>query len=281
MLFRSVRLANFSAEATGATLSSFNLREALRATRDAEFKLMDGPNEVPLCVLGDHALFACPIPAQTVKTCWLYVRTGKPRPQAKPEEVRSALGSPIPSDQVLVRKTTISDESAYAKLLASDANLLKNPCFAAGLAEWTHSTERKDSRVSYGTSPTGGKFGAGFGKMTVPADEKGTWRGFYQKVRIRPDRRYFYGGFVSTDDADTSTAIHLHKHDGKGRNTLITSTSGTVSGTSPWSPTFGTFATSRDDATIVIHLTTQGHGTFAYDGLILAEYAHEIGRAHV
>ena len=65
---------DFSAEATGATLSSFSLREALRATRDAEFKLMDGPDEVPLCVLGDHALFACPIPAQTVKTCWLYVR---------------------------------------------------------------------------------------------------------------------------------------------------------------------------------------------------------------
>ena len=271
-----VRLANFSAEATGATLVSFNVREALHATRDAEFKLMDGPNEVPLCVLGDRALFTCPIPAQTVKTYWLYARTGKPRPQEKPEEVRSALGSPIPSDQVLVRKTTISDESAYAKLLASDANLLKNSCFDDGMAGWTHSTERKNSRISYGTSATGGKFGAGFGKMTVPADERGTWRGIYQKVAIKPERRYFYGGFLSTDNVDSPTSIHLHKHDRKGKNTLMTSTSGSVSGTTPWSPAFGTFATYQDDATVTIHLTTQGHGTFAYDGLIIAEYAHAL-----
>ncbi|MBR1588216.1 MAG: hypothetical protein IJ658_07815, partial [Kiritimatiellae bacterium] len=175
-----VRLANFSSEGCPSTLASFNLHEAVKATRNAECRLMDGVREIPLCMLDDHAIFTCPIPAQTVKTCWLYVRQGRPRPQEKPEEVRSALGSPIPSDQVLIRKTTISDETAFVNILKSSANLVKNPCFADGSAGWTHSKEAKGSRIAYETSATGGKFGGGFAKTTIPSDEKATWRGWYQ-----------------------------------------------------------------------------------------------------
>ena len=273
-LFRvPVRLANFSPEARAATIASFSLHEALRATRNADFRLMDGADEIPLCSLGDRVLFSCSIPAQTVKTLWLYARAGQPRPAEMPEEVRSALGSLIPSDQVLVRRTKISNEAAYTRLLASDANLVKNPCFENGSAGWTHSHEAKNTRIAYETPATGGRFGGGFAKMTIPADEKATWRGWYQTVPVKPGRSYFYGGLISTDDADTPTAIHLHKRDRAGKVTSMTSTSGGVSGTSPWTPATGTFITGADDASIVVHLTSNGHGTFAHDGVIVAEYA--------
>ena len=268
-----VRLANFSSAPMAASLSSFSLREAVRGTHDPECRLMDGATEITLCVLNDRALFSTSVPAQTVKTLWLYARRGKPRAEQKPKEIRSALGSVIPSDQVLVRKTTISDEAVFAQLLASPANLAKNPCFTDGMAGWRHSSEAKGSRIVYATPATGGRFGGGFATMSIPADEKATWRGWYQTVPIKPNRNYFYGGFISSDDADVHTSINLHKHDNKGKNTLMAATSGGVVGTSPWTPTFGTFATEENDATVTFHLTTHGHGKFAYDGLIVAEFA--------
>ena len=268
-----VRLANFSPEGSPSTLASFNLHEAVRSTRNADCRLMDDSGEIPLCVLNDRVLFTTAIPAQTVKTCWLYVRQGKPRPQEKPEEVRSALGSPIPSDQVLLRKTMISDMAAYEKILTSSANMTKNPCFTDGMTGWRHSNEAKGSRIAYEPSATGGKFGSGFATMSIPADEKAIWRGWYQTIPIKPNRNYFYGGFISSDDADARTTISLHKHDNKGKNTLMTSSSGGIVGTAPWTPTFGTFSTVENDATVTLHLTTHGHGKFAYDGLIVAEYA--------
>ncbi len=271
-----IRLANFSSEESPSTLVSFSLHEAVRSTRNADCKLMDGTTEIPLCVLDDRAIFTCSIPAQTVKTCWLYVRQGKPRPQEKPEEVRSALGSPIPSDQVLLRKTTVSDVAAYERILRSSANIVKNPCFTEGSAGWTHSKEAKGSRIAYETPATGGKFGGGFAKTTIPADEKPTWRGWYHYVPIKPNRSYFYGGFISSDNSDSRVSIHLHKHGKDGHTTSMLATSGGVVGTTPWTPTFGSFSTDDNDARISLHLTTQGHGSFAYDGIIVAEYARAL-----
>ena len=269
-----VRLANFSAIPMAASLSSFSIREAVRGTRDADFRLMDGATEISLCALNDRVFFSASVPAQTVKTLWLYVRRGSPNAGQKPEEALSALGSAIPSDQVLVRKTTISDEAAFANILKSSANLVKNPCFADGSAGWTHSKEAKDTRVAYETSATGGKFGGGFAKTTIPAGEKAIWRGWYQNISIKPDCNYLYGGFISSEDADTHTAIYLHKHDAKGRNTMMAHTLGGVAGTAPWTPAFGTFHAGNNDATATLHLTTCGHGKFAYDGIVVAEYAH-------
>lgn len=269
-----VRIANFSDTPIDSVLASVNLKEALRCLFDAEFRLHNGSDEVPLCVLGDRAFFTASIPAGTVRTYWLYLRpdrTPKQKPE-KPEEVRSALGSIIPSDQVLITRTRLSDKDAYAKLQGGSLNLLVNPSFENGMTGWTHTKEKKDSPISYEIVKTGGFLGGSFAKMAIPESAPATWRGWYQTVAIKPGRHYFYGGFLSTEAADKRSTIHLHKFNRKGENTLMTSASESVDGTSPWTPMFGTLAAGSDDVKISLHLTTDGHGTFAHDGLIFAEY---------
>ena len=277
-----IRIANFSDTPISSVLASCNIAEVLRSMRDAEYRLHSGSEEIPLCVLGTRAFFTASIPAETIRTYWLYLRPNqnKKRVSEKPEEVRSALGSIIPSDQVLITPTHISDREAYAKLLSSNLNRLVNPSFENGMKGWTHSNEKKDSRISYEIVKAGGLFGGSFAKMAIPESENATWRGWYQTVAIQPGRHYFYGGFLSADAADTRTTIHLHKFNRKGENTLMTCAPESISGTAPWTPVFGTLTANADDVRISLHLTTDGHGTFAHDGLIFAEYRHtQVGEA--
>ena len=268
-----IRVANFSDEAVASSFAALSLRDAVRGARNPEWRVEIGGKAVDGCLLGDQLLFACGVPARTILTCWMYVRDGAAKPAAPGDEpVRSALGSVIPSDQVLVTRTRIGDETAYRRLVESSANLVKNPCFAAGAEPWTHTQEPKDSPVRYEVVSAGGKFGGGFAKMVVPPTASARWRGWYQTVPLKPGRSYIYGGCLSGDDVDGKTTIAAHVIGKDGKTTKMLATSESISGTAPWTPTFGRCTAGKDDAKLVVHLTSRQHGTFAYDGILVAEH---------
>ena len=268
-----IRIANFSDEAIESSFAAFSLRDAVRGARNPDWRVEADGQAVDCCALGTQVLFPCKVPARTIRTCWMYVKDGEAKAAAeKPEEVRSALGSVIPSDQVLVTKTRISDEAAYRRLVDSPANLVKNPRFTAGEASWTHTGERKGSPVRYEVVPTGGKLGGGFAKTVIPPTAKLQWRGWYQTVPLKPGRSYLYGGYFSGDDVSGSATIAAHVLGKNGKATKMLSTSESISGTTPWTPSFGMCTAGGEDAKLVVHLTTCLSGSFAYDGIVVAEH---------
>ena len=268
-----VRVANLSGEDVASSFAAFCLRDAVRGVRNAEWKLLVDGKDPGCCPIGDSVLFPCPLAARTIRTCWLYVRGGTAaKPRKEDEPAKSALGSPIPSDQVLVTRLRVDDEAAYARLVGSKANLLRNPCFAEGETGWIHSLEKQGSSVRYEVTKSGGRFGGGFAKTVIPAKDGGTWRGWYQTVPVKPGRSYFYGGFLSGDDVSGNTHVHAHAHDARGRTVRMISTGEAIVGTSPWTPSFGVYTAGPSDATFTLHLTSDGSGTFAYDGMLVAEH---------
>lgn len=266
-----IRIGNFSDNGFDSSLAMFRIGDALRGIRNPEWAVYVDGRKVTSCKLGDNVLFPCPVPTWTIRTCWLYAKSGVSKNSVMAtEEVSSALGSVIPSDQVLVAQLNPEDRKSYEELLRSSANLVKNPCFDEGEGGWTHSEENRESGVVFEIVKGGGFFGERFAKMAVPVQSAGKWRGWHQTVPVAPGRHYFYGGFISGDDISYHTSIAAHVIGRNGKTTTMVSGSELMSGPCQWSPSFGIVTAGREDAKLSLHLTTRGSGSYAYDGLLVA-----------
>lgn len=266
-----IRVANFSDSERPNVLASFALPEALHATRNPVYVLTLDGREIRSCSLGSRLLFTVALPARSVTTCYLYVRSdGKAAPAAEQEELKSALGSVIPSDQVLVKRVTVGDGEAFAALLNGANNLVKNCSFEEGEKGWDHSASKN---IAFEIAE-GGRFGGKFAKMTIPVGVRANWSGWRQTVPVTPGRTYFYGAFLSGDNLEAGATVHAHLLNAKGRHVPsgMTSAGRGVSGTAPWTPVFGTLSASADTATVSLQLTMNGSGTVAHDGVLLTEY---------
>lgn len=263
-----VRLGNFTDEARTDTLASFPLPEALHATRDPEYVLAFEGKELRTCSLGDRLLFRVSLPAKSVTTCYLYVRRGAKKAAAPAETLRSALGSQIPSDQVL-EKTVNVDASAFAALLDGAGNLVRNGSFEEGETGW----ERSRTKGIGFEIADGGRFGAKFAKTVIPVGVRPNWSGWRQSVPVKPERTYFYGAFISGDNLAAGATVHAHLHAKGGKLNTMTCAGRGVSGTVPWTPVFGTLSTVGGTTSVNLQLTMDGSGTVAYDGVLLVEYA--------
>ena len=270
-----VRAANFTGEALPQTLSACALSEALRATRSAEFALTFNGRELRTCQLGNQLLFSCELPARSISTFYLYVRSGRGgAPATQPEELKSALGSAIPSDQILVKRPRLGDAKVFEALLNGPANLVRNPSWEADRAGWTTGPGKPDG-ISYEVVTTGGRFGSAFAKVEIPRTVRPNWNGWRQQVKVKPGHMYLYGAFISGDDLQTYATVHMHQRTARGalaQGGMMSSGRG-VNGTAPWTPVFGTARASTDAATFDLQLTMNGTGTVAYDGVLVAEYA--------
>ena len=269
-----VRAANFTDQAQAQVLSACSLTAALRATRSPEYALTFNGNELRTCRLGDQLLFSCDLPARSISTFYLYVRSGRGGAEEKPEELKSALGSAIPSDQVLVKRPRLGNAKVFEDLLNSPANLVKNPSWEAGASGWDSGTS-KPGGIRYEVASAGGRFGKAFAKTEIPRTVHPNWNGWRQTVKVKPGHTYLYGAFISGDDLQTAATVHVHQRTAKGalaRGGMISAGRG-VNGTVPWTPVFSTARASEDVAYFALQLTMNGAGTVAYDGVLVAEYA--------
>ena len=266
-----IRLANFGTTDVPSALASFALPEALHATRNPVYELTLNGQKIESTVLGNRILFSCSLPAKSVTTCYLYVKSGPSTGIAQPVEVlKSALGSEIPSDQVLVKSVQVTGEEAFAKLLNSSANLVKNPSFEDGEKDWRHETRKG---LSFEIAE-GGRFGGKFAKFTIPTGVKPNWSGWRQTVRVQPEHTYFYGCFISGDNLETAASVHAHLLTEKGALVPggMSSAGRGVNGTAPWTPVFGTFYATAETRQVNLQLTMNGCGTVAHDGVLVADY---------
>jgi len=267
-----IRVVNLRDAPATNLLAVADLASAARGIVAPEFRLTFNGQTVESCRLGDRLLFSCSPDARSVSTYYLYVAdTGKlPEPRAA---VASALGSDIPSDQILAAGSDTTDATAFAKLLAGPVNRIKNPGFEAGADRpdgWSRSGEGQGVRFSV-ESPGG--FGKRHARMTVDKSVASTWRGWQQSVPVKAGHTYLYGAWLACEELEGSALLHAHLRTARGHVASggFLSAGAGISGTTSWTPMFGTATVPADASQLQIHLTMDAHGTLKHDGVFLAE----------
>ncbi len=267
-----VRLVNLRAEPAADLLAVVDLNSAARGIAVPKFLLTLDGAPVETCRLGDRLLFSCAPAARTALTYYLYVAdTGAKETPAKPNA--SALGSDIPSDQILADRLGETDAQAFAKLLNSPVNLVKNPDFESGADApdgWTHSTPQPGVTFSLG-SPGG--FGKRYARLSVPPAAKDDWRGWYQSVPVKPGHSYLYGAWLACEALQGTANLNAHLRTAKGAVASggFLGAGAPISGDTPWTPMFGTVTVPQEATQFQMHLTMNDRGTLKHDGAFLAE----------
>ena len=267
-----VRVANLRTEPAADLLAVADLNTASRGIAAPKFLLTLNGASVETCRLGDRLLFTCSPAARTVLTYYLYVGDAGTRTVPVKTEA-STLGSDIPSDQILADRTGDTDAQAFARLLNSPVNLVKNPDFETGTVEpdsWTHSAS--DAGTVFALGAPGG-FGKRYARMTVPATAKDAWRGWYQSIPVKPGHSYLYGAWLSCEALQGSASLNAHLRDARGAVVSggFLGAGSAISGNAAWTPMFGTVTVPQDAAQLQMHLTMNDRGTLKHDGIFLSE----------
>ncbi len=268
-----VRVANLRGEPADRVLASINLHSVTRGLTSPRLLLTLDGEPVEACRLGDRLLFTCSAAAHTVLTYYLYVADSGTPPVAPAAPSASALGSDIPSDQILASRVGDVDAHAFAALLNSPANLVKNPGFESGADApdaWTRSGPEPDVAFALGTP---GGFGTRHARLTVPATAKAAWRGWYQSVTVKPGHSYLFGAWLACEKLDGAANLHAHLRDATGAVVAggFLSAGPSVSGDSPWTPLFNAVTAPQDATQLQLHLTMNDNGTLKHDGVFAAE----------
>ena len=269
-----VRVTNLRDEPAANLLAAADLNTAARGIAAPKFRLTLNGETVEACRLGDRLLFTCSPAARTAVTYYLYVGDTGAKAASGPEKpAASALGSDIPSDQILADRAGDADAQAFAKLLNSPVNLVRNPDFEAGTdapEAWTHSAA--DAGTSFALGAPGG-FGKRYARMTVPLTAKEAWRGWYQTVAVEPGRTYLYGAWLACEALEGTAVLNAHLRDAKGAVVSggYLSAGSSISGEKEWTPMFGTVTLPQDAVQFQLHLTMNDRGTLKHDGAFLAE----------
>ena len=273
----AVQVANPDAEPRTDVLVHANLGAALRGSVPAgRLRLMRDGKAVPVCLLDGNLLFPASIPAQTLRTYWLYVAENAAA--ADKAEGQTLLGSDIPSDQIFVPATERTDPRAYAALLAQAANRVRNGSFEEGEdlpSDWPGAAERGGvTGVRYGLASPG-VFGRRCASLTVPHQDKADWVGWRQDVPVVAGRSYLYAVWIRTEDIRAG-AVSLHAHQRRADGQLSSESphlsAGTpLTGTTDWTLASGVTRMPADASILQLHLTMKATGTVKHDGALVAE----------
>jgi hypothetical protein len=273
----AVQVANPETKERRDVLVHGSFGEALRGSMSAaRLRVMRDGKPVPFCLLDGNIVFPASIPAQTVRTYWLYVAKEGATP-ALAQGV-SMLGSDIPSDQVFVPASEQTDPRAYAALLGQPANLVKNPSFESGTPlpdDWPGSSEKQAlAGVRYGTASPG-VFGARCARITVPHQDTVDWVGWRQDVPVQPGRSYLLAVWIKTEDIRSgSVALHAHRRQPDGAlcaDSPYLSAGTPLTGTTDWTLASGVTRIPQDGGILQMHLTMKASGTVFHDGALVAE----------
>ncbi|MEW6355069.1 MAG: glycoside hydrolase domain-containing protein [Planctomycetota bacterium] len=239
-----VTLLNMSDQAAQNALASVDLNQGLKgAFRKANLdsvRVVDSTTAAvcPHLLQDNTVLFQADLPARSEKTYHVYVSCDK---RIKP-------GKMLSGDDLVSGKT----------------NLVKNPSFEQGDAEWQR--QEGMSKIDGGA-----RSGQKCIRLDVPADAKAGWRGHHQTIAVEPNATYLYSGFLKTKGVDGKATLHLHQHNKdhkqiKGQWGF--STRPDVSGDADWTQTSAVLQTSGETRFVALHLTMDCHGTLWHDDIV-------------
>ena len=185
---KRVRLAisNPDAQPLRGVLARVDLQSARASARDwTPVDLRLGTSATPFFQLGNALFFECTIPA---RTCHIFHLAFAPPPAGSSPARAAEYPSPdspvpasdIPSDHRFVPGTDPMLARAYAALLRSPSNLVRNADFSAGdtLPDgWDGPQRAGDPGHTFYSVDRPGLFGRQCARLTVPHDAGATWRG--------------------------------------------------------------------------------------------------------
>jgi hypothetical protein len=250
-----LKVFNFSSKEERAYvfLNFSSLSSRLRGNLNEEsFRLIDGDREIPFLRLKGGLLFPANLPPRSLKVFYLY----------------------FSSD----RRIKKGKELSYSQVLASEANLVKNPSFEEGERTpsfWDGGAE--------GTQPPGtemgfdspGLFGNRCGRIYIPHGVQKAWTGWRQSVPVEPGKTYLYSAWLKCEDVrDGEVVIYAHYRNAQGelcKSVQYASAGEPISGTRDWTNMFGIFKMPDDCAYFQLHLTMFATGTLWHDGVLLLE----------
>ncbi|HOM16805.1 MAG TPA: DUF4091 domain-containing protein, partial [Thermoguttaceae bacterium] len=288
-----IRVENFSDRQHEALLtvdiSALSNRLGGRLDRQSLRWVWPGQEGRPVLV-GDRMLLEASIPGRTMLTGYLYYApigrapAEPPPPSEKP--IGPATTPPTVSPEKSEKSAGDSEKVSgvwpgaedYARLAASNRNLLKNPSFEAQepFSAWQATQSPQKEKVQYATDTPGGpRQGQRCARLHVPSGIAKAWRGWTQSVAVRPGATYLVAAWIRTDQLQQGNAqVHVHIRTASGelsRNNPMRSTGQPLQGTTDWTLLSALFLMPEDAATLQVHLTTDGFGTIWYDGLLMAE----------
>ncbi|MBN1417617.1 MAG: DUF4091 domain-containing protein [Planctomycetes bacterium] len=169
------------------------------------------------------------------------------------------------------------ERDAYARLIGSPRNLVRNASFEDGAdlpAVWTGGAPgERSGGVRMDLGP--GLFGARAARIRVPGDAPLVWTGWRQRVPVRAGATYIFAAYLRCEDVrDGSVQLHAHYLNAEGglcRTAQFAGAGPALSGTRDWTLLAGRFSMPPDIATFELHLTMLARGTVLHDGVLLAE----------
>ncbi|MCS7254694.1 MAG: DUF4091 domain-containing protein [Armatimonadota bacterium] len=172
-------------------------------------------------------------------------------------------------------------EQGYEALLSSPANLVPNSSFE----EWDSGQVLREVmlpklwRINQVEGIRAqlvkeGRFGELAAKLEIAPKLEGQWIGWRLSIPVKPNKAYFYCGFIKAEHNPSPVRLHGHWHNAKHQlaaQSPFFSTSPVVAAGQGWMQTF-TFVESPSDAAFAeLHLTTNTSGTFWHDGIFFSE----------
>ena len=275
------RVLNLGAQPVEGGFISVDLGAALARLNgriDPErVSVMEGGQPVTFHRIGQMLLFPGSVAPRTRKTFAVYFAPGTGGPAAPEAGARSYAANPaLPGGETRESVSGVV-RAEYARLVASGANLVRNPDFESGdalPAEWRGADKPGDGRVQMGCM-TPGLFGQRCAQMLVSTNAGLAWRGWKQSVAVKPGRTYLVAGWLKCRDlAGDTLQLHAHVLDAHGkicREDGYRSIGPALSGTQDWTLLQGLLTLPRDAAQLEIHLTSQATGAMWHDGIVVTE----------
>jgi len=172
----------------------------------------------------------------------------------------------------------------YADLVASRANLVKNPSFEQGEPlpdQWVHSaqSDRPAQEISHASRDRDAHGGTWCAKLVVPPKAPLGWPGWHQDIAVRPSTAYLYAAWLRSEDVEGGVQIHGHSHKADGTlcdASAFFSAGPKLVGTQGWTLLTALIRTPTDCATVKLHLTMNAHGTVWHDDIFFGEAAHAL-----
>lgn len=270
-----LRIANASASPLDPVLVRLHLGGGARVPahpREAQLRFED--RSLPFFLVGQTLLFPHAIPARTLDTCRFFFSPARAAAASQGELRADAI---LPSDYAPGEAISAPEQEAYARLLASAANLVQNPAFEEGGAQpagWQSNPPSKDDPSEAGVD-SGGLFGPRCARLHVPADAKLTWRGWRQRVPVKPGSTYLYAVWARCQGLTEGTAnLHAHLLAASGRlvkENAFRSAGTAIEGDTGWTLWQGTAEIPADGAQLELHLTMNAKGTLWHDGAFVSE----------
>ena len=243
----------------------------------AKVCVLAGGQPLPFHRIGQTLLISGSVAPRSRKTLAVYFAPGTGGVAAQENAVRNYAANPaLPGGETRESVGGVS-RAEYARLLASDANLVRNPDFENGEGvptDWHGAEKLRDDRVQM-SNASPGLFGKRCAQMLVSTNAGLAWRGWRQTIAVKPGRTYLVAAWLKCRDlAGDTLQIHAHVLDARGkicREDGFRSIGPGLNGTQDWTLLQGLLTLPHDAAQLEIHLTTQATGAAWHAGVVVTE----------